>query len=171
LAVPINVLPLPFNVLKTSRYKLMQILTQSTAAELNATPAGRKNNLYWQAGHMIVSFHLLTYARCGIALPMPESWPNLFRKGTSPADWTDLANIKKNGKISLPSAMELANLAQELIEKMEQDYKSGAFDRFEPYETSFGVVLQSFEDAFLYAHLHEGIHWGVIYGIQKEIAK
>ncbi|RMG65283.1 MAG: hypothetical protein D6722_16080 [Bacteroidetes bacterium] len=43
---------------------------------------------------------------------------------------------------------------------MRADYEAGRFTAYRRYETSYGVVLASIEDAIRFGNVHEGLHLG-----------
>ena len=64
----------------------------------------------------------------------------LYKKGTKPK--ADAPNIIEVGKVK--------DLLVTAVEQMEKDYESGLFKNYNQYETSYGVTLNSIDDAILF---------------------
>ena len=85
---------------------------------------------------MVRSQQLLCYAASELRLHIPNHFPPIFRKGTSPASW--------EGAIDLH---EIKSLLVSTIADLENDYNQGLFKKFNPYATRFGVTLNSIKEA------------------------
>ena len=55
----------------------------------------------------------------------------------------------------------------EVIDFTELDFENGIFSQFSPYETSFGITLNSIQDAIEFNNVHEGLHMGLIMAMRK----
>jgi len=90
---------------------------------------------------------------------IPDAWVAKYRKGTAPTE--------------IPTEEELSQVSEALIATINQtisDYNAGSFATYAPYETSFGVGLDSVEDALTFNLLHEGVHFGTVLALQKVVA-
>ena len=145
-------------MLKTERQLVLQGIANLTDEQILKIPEGRKNNILWNLGHIVVTQQVLHYTLSRVEMHIPKDMVSIFRTGTSPAIWKetpDLNNIK--------------TLVRELPDKILNDYESGIFKEFRSYKTSTGVQLDCFEDAVAFNHFHEGLHIGIIQGLIKLI--
>jgi len=129
-------------------YNYSQKLTHT---QLTTIPQGFRNNAMWNICHTLVTQHLLTYARCGLAIELDENLVSGCRKGSSPADWKKAMPFDEACAQLLPSATKLS-----------QDYNNGLFVGFQSYGTSYGVTLHSIEDAICFNNAHENLHLGYL---------
>ena len=119
-------------------------------------PPGFDNNIAWNLGHIIVTQQGLLYRLSDLPLYVSKEQVAMFRTGTSPADWSvkpDIAGL----------LVQLADHPQKLVE----DYQAGKFQTYQPYTTSTGVTLNSFEDAVAFNCFHEGLHLGAILALKN----
>ncbi len=151
-------LPTPslFASLKVARQNVVNVLNKYSEVELKKIPNGFGNNILWNAGHLLTAQQLLCYANSGLALRIPDTYLPLFRKGSSPKEWTENIDLD-----------QLKALLLSTIPAMENDYSEGVFKTYNAYPTSFGVTLNNVEDAILFDSMHEGMHIGIIKSLQK----
>ncbi len=152
--------PAFFETLKVTRKNAVNILEAYPEEQLTAIPTGFGNNLLWNAGHMLVSQQSLCYSLSGLPLRIPEGYVPLFRKGSSPKEW--------NGTVDIG---ELKALLISTIPALMRDYAEGAFKTYKPYTSSFGVALKNVDDAILFDHVHEGLHFGAMHALQKVLQR
>lgn len=142
--------------LPTLRQLELKIVAQLDDEQLTVIPEMFNNNILWNLGHLAVTQQLLTYDQAGLPIKIPEAWPSLFRKGTSPRSWTRTPDIE-HVKAALT----------ELPETFANDYKAGLFSTYERYQTHSGPLLETIEDAIRFNDFHEGLHLGVILSLRK----
>ena len=148
-----------FELLKIGRNRLLNLLDKLTEEELVEIPEGFNNNVLWNAGHIITSQQRLCYGLAGLELNVPKDYTDLYAKGSSPKNWTktpDVAELKK----LLPDTTAI-----------QQDYKNGLFKNFKPYETSYGFMLNTIEDAIAFNNIHEALHTTVASCITRLVKK
>jgi len=143
---------------KQTRSNCLSIVKDLSTEQLHFIPDGYNNNLIWHIGHMFVSEQILCYSRSNTPLVIPESYLPLYRKGSSPREWTAKANIN-----------ELIHYMHITSEALESDYINKRFGTFNEYPTSSGIVLKSIEDAIIYSYGHENLHYGNIISMLKLI--
>ena len=141
-------------MLKTERQLVLQGIENLSDEQILKIPDGRRNNILWNLGHIVVTQQFLHYTLSRLDMRIPKEMASMFRTGTSPAVWKETPDIK-NLKLFL----------NELPDKLLEDYESGLFKEFRPYKTSLGVRLNYFEDAIAFNHFHEGLHTGIILGL------
>jgi len=143
---------------KQTRSNCLNLIKDLSSDQLNFIPEGYNNNLIWHVGHMFVSEQILCYSRSNTPLVVPETYLSLFRKGTSPREWTSKPDIKE--------VIHYMNLTSEALEA---DYHNKRFGVFTEYATSSGVVLKTIEGAIIYSYGHENLHFGNIISMIKLI--
>ncbi len=119
-------------------------------------PPGFDNNIAWNLGHIIVTQQALLYRLSGLPMDVSKEQVAMFRTGTSPADWSEKPEIA--GLLA-----QLADHPQKLVE----DLQAGKFQTYQPYTTSTGVTLNSFEEAVAFNCFHEGLHSGAILALKN----
>jgi hypothetical protein len=150
--------PAFFETLKVTRQNVVKLLNAYPEEQLRAIPTGFGNNLLWNAGHILVSQQFLCYAMSDLPLHIPESYAPLFRKGSSPREWKEAVDIG-----------ELKDLLVSTMAILAKDYADGIFKTYKPYTSSFGVALKNVEDALLFDHVHEGLHFGSMNALQRAL--
>ncbi len=124
--------------------------------QLGRIPEGFGNNIAWNLGHMVASQQILCYKNAGLTPLLPDSFISIYKKDTSPKDWTkpaDLNEIKAYFKLT--------------SEAFSKDYEKNLFSNYKTYTTSAGVTLTTIEDALIYNYGHENLHYGVILNLRK----
>ena len=116
---------------------------------LNHIPPNFNNNLIWNFGHVIVTQTLLTYGLSKMQLPVDQVLVNKYRKGTKPET-----------KVSHVEVDDLKGLAISLVDRFETDYTNGIFEQFYPYQSNFGLSVDTLIDAINFNNAHEAIHLG-----------
>ena len=129
-----------------------------TDEQLLEVPEGLENNILWNLGHLYDSHCGMTYGRCGVDNPCPESYADLFKGGTKPADWAET-----------PSIEEVVGNFDGIMDKIIADYSSGVFANFEANELAPGMKLDSIEDTFGFLLIHESVHHGNIISMRRLI--
>jgi hypothetical protein len=132
------------------------VIEPLSGEERRRIPRGFNNNILWNLGHVVVSQQLLHYGQAGLPLLVSNATRDQFRRGTSPADWTDE-----------PDDQILLQMAVELPGRLRADYLAGRFKDYSPYTTLSGIVLPDIESAISFNNYHEGLHMGVIRAMKK----
>ena len=134
-------------------------LLDDIPANLRTTiPAGMKNNIHWQAGHILTVQASLLYRRCGVQSPVSDDYYDAFGKGTSPADWNGQAPSFDAVRSQLDTSID--QLAVDIL-------RMGSLQYPEPITVSTGDRLGSFADALRFLPVHEAIHLGVITAMHR----
>ena len=147
-----------FEVLSITRNNILKAIDDLSIDELNVKPAGFKNNIIWNVGHLIVTQQLLCYKLSGIDMYIDNDIVDKFKKGSEASFEVnqDELNEIKNQLLSLPN-------------KLEEDYNNGVFKNYNEYPTSYNVTLNSIEDAILFNTVHESLHFGYIMAMKKSL--
>ncbi|MCB9232234.1 MAG: DinB family protein [Bacteroidia bacterium] len=135
--------------LRTTRSRVLEVLSSVPEESLTQIPTGFNNHLLWNAGHLLVSQHLLTYGLAGIPISLPQNLVDGYRRGSHALEGPpgDALRLITRGLLESP-------------DQLKADYKEGVFAEFEPYTTSFGVKITNIREAIMFNNLHEGIHFG-----------
>ena len=88
-----------------------------------------------------------------------REWVMRFKKGTF-----------GDQEITKDDVFKLKELLQSTQFQMKKDYFDEKLSYFNTYETSFGITLNSIEDAIRFNNLHESLHLGYIMALRKNIS-
>ncbi len=146
------------NLLRQTRIRLLSLAESLNEEQLTTIPAGFKNNLLWNIGHVVVTQQMLCYGLAGRPMKVNDESVSMLRKGSSPAQWQQPPDFSKIKQLILPAVDDLA-----------ADYKAERFNDFERYETSYGVTLSCIEDAIQFNNLHEGVHIGYALALRRAL--
>lgn len=145
-----------FTALATIRTNTLKYVTALSKEQMLIIPEGFNNNIAWQLGHIVTTQQLLCYKLSDNSLIVPQDYVGLFRKGSSPRDWTVEVDVE-----------EIKHYFFETTFQFMSDYESGKLKTFSPYPTSAGVDLTTIEDAIIFNFGHENLHYGVIMAMSK----
>ena len=140
-----------FYIHSVTRQRIVDQLDRLTVDQVNRIPEGFNNNIIWNAVHVMVTQQLLCYGRSEQALFWEPELIDAYRKGSSPGNSID-ENFLAWTKEQLPLTAQ----------RMKADYEQGLFGQYNAYETSYGVKLQSVEEAMSFNNTHESLHLGYI---------
>ena len=141
---------------KNIRKHYLNFLENLSLKELSTIPKGFNNNIFWNIAHIVTTQQLLCYYLSDLPMKIDGFWVDHFKKGTTPTiiiEKEHLAQIKE----------KLINQPNEFL----ADYTDGHFVNYKTYETSFGITLNSIEDAARFNNIHESIHLGYIMAMKK----
>ena len=145
------------DILRATRRNILRIIENYSLEQLNTIPSGFNNNLLWNAGHVVATQQILIYGMANQEFGIPQTFIDQFRKGTAPTAAYDqeMLDLISGYLIQTP-------------EILESDYKNGVFgNHFRTYQTSYGVVLSSIEEAITFNNAHEGLHFGYCLALRK----
>ncbi len=145
-----------FDIARTTRLNILKLINGLTTEQLNTVPDGFNNNIIWHVGHLLATQQLLTYGLSDNEVILSDNIIEEFRKGTKPENDYSEDDIE-----------ELKTVFIDVINETEADFKDGLFTAFKSYPTSFGITLESIEDALTFNNVHEGLHMGLIMGMRK----
>ena len=147
-----------FDHLFQTRENILKILEANKGKEY-IIPKGFNNNLYWNAAHCVVTQQLLCYKLSDNDIIIDNELVELYKKGTKPK--AETPNIIEVGKVK--------DLLITAVEQMEIDYKDGLFKNFNKYPTSYGITLNSIDEAILFNNSHEALHLGYMLAMSKNL--
>ena len=147
-----------FTHLYQTRKNILKILEANKGKEY-IIPKGFNNNLYWNVAHCVVTQQLLCYKLSNNNIIIDSELVELYKKGTKPQ--VGVPNIIEVGKVK--------DLLFTAVEQIEKDYEAGLFKNYKQYETSYGVTLNSIDDAILFNNSHEALHLGYMLAMSKHL--
>lgn len=140
------------------RKHFIEYLYKYDLEELIYIPTGFKNHIFWNCAHALVTQQLMTYYLSDNEMLVNKDWVLRFKKGT----FGD-SNVSKND-VDL-----LIKLLQTTQVQLKKDYLSENLSYFRSYKTSFGIHLNTIEDAIRFNNMHESLHLGYIMALSKSI--
>lgn len=147
-----------FEIHKQTRQHFLSILKKHSIEELNTIPEGFNNNLIWNAGHCLSSQQGLQYGLSGLEMKIDQSFVEKFKKGSSPLIQHDQNTVN-----------QIKTLLLETSDQLKEDYNSGIFKNYNEYQTSYGITLQSIEDAIPFNNGHEMLHLGYMMALSRAL--
>lgn len=147
-----------FQILATTRENLFKLMDGLALRQLNHIPEGFSNNLLWNAGHILATQQLLLYNLSGQEVRLPEEFIGRFRKGTRP-----------EGAYGQEEAVFIKDNLRSTAQQATLDYERGLFQEFGAYATSYGIKLNTIEEAIQFNNVHEGLHLGYMMAMRKRV--
>lgn len=148
------------DTIQATRTLFLKLVDGLSIDQLNKIPEGFNNNIIWNFGHVIVSQQILCYKLAGLPLKIDEAYISKYSKGTKPESFIDeneLAFLKQQ--------------ATQLIDELIAEIEKGLLDNYTNYTTSFGIALNSIEDAVKFLTMHEGLHLGYAMALKRIVNK
>jgi len=146
--------------LLAARKNILAIFEAHTLEQANKIPAGFNNNLVWNAGHVVATMELLTYALSGQKTPSDPAFIDRYRKGSRP-----------EGPVSQEEYDLIVDKLMSSIEQLEKDLDEKDFSNYKEYTTSFRVTLASIDDALAFNNMHEAMHLGTMLALRGQLVK
>jgi hypothetical protein len=145
-----------FEITRTGRKIISQILQNHSLEQLNKIPEGYSNNLIWNIGHIVVVHQMLVYKLSGLPMMVSDDLVEKYMKGTKPEQNATQEEVD-----------EIKELLFETLDQTENDLKNMVFERYQEYPTSTGFVIKNAVDAMGFNYFHEGIHIGIMMGLKR----
>ncbi len=140
------------------RNHIIEELETHSLTQLLYIPVGFKNNIYWNAAHVLATQQLIMYYLTENKMYVDKSFIEKYKKGTF-----------GNTEITETDVKELIEVLEQTPKYLYKDYRSEKLAFYKPYMTSFGVKLESIEDAIQFNNIHESQHLGYILAMKKII--
>ncbi len=147
-----------FQLLHKTRNNVLRLTENLSLETLNKIPEGFNNNIAWNLGHLVATQQLLCYGLSGQQILVENDFITKYRKGSKPEGDIDQAQLDF-----------IKNQLIVLVDKTEEDLEKGIFQNFKEYPTSYGIVLNSIEDAIVFNNAHEAMHLGYIIAMKKAL--
>lgn len=148
--------------LKFSRMYTVGRLSHVKEDAWDEQPSGFNNTIRWNAGHIYCSLENFTRAVLPSYEPRHKEWNSLFGKGTSPAAWDGL----------IPSNEELLDALKEQMPRVVEALE-GNLDEVlaEPLKIGDMLTMETADAVIQFALWHEGLHAGIIHGLNRAIGE
>ncbi|SMG16494.1 DinB superfamily protein [Marivirga sericea] len=144
---------------KAIRKNFEKAVEKVNEADLVLIPAGFNNHIIWNIGHVIATQNVLIYGMSGLDFTLPTDFIKRYKKGSFPAEIDQ-------PKTELETIFELGKIADE---QLGYDIKEMRFGDYQQYETSFGITLNSFNDALQFNNIHESLHLGYVMAMKRAL--
>jgi hypothetical protein len=145
-----------FDLLSVTRNNIIKLINGISEEQLLVVPSGFKNNIIWNAGHVLNSQQKLIYGLAGVPLRIPETFSPFFSKGTSPSEWNERPDVKQVKELLLST-----------VPLLKEDFDNRLFKSYKEYPASYGFVLKNVEDAIIFNNVHESMHLGTMLALRK----
>lgn len=143
-------------LVRQTRLNMIKIIKAYSLEDINKIPPNFNNNLIWNFVHVIATQQLLCYALAGEKMILDTAVINAYRKGSSPSEAVDEKELNT-----------FIKMATDTLDQIKIDIEKGMFQNYKPYETSYGLTLNSFDDALQFNLVHEGMHLGAMISMRK----
>lgn len=138
-----------FDIMQKTRMQFLHLLDGLTIEQLNKISEGFSNNLIWNFAHLLATQQVIFYGLSGLTPNVDEQFIKSYRRYSKPESFVseaDFEAIKQNFEGAQQTFFG--------------DYRKGLFTNFKPYTTSFGVQLDTIDDAIKFSSMHDGLHYG-----------
>ncbi len=143
-------------LLGQTRKNVLGICQAHSLEELNHVPESFNNNLIWNAGHLVATMELLTYALAGLPTPSGRTFIDQYRRGTRPT-----------GDVTQREVDFILNELAVGPGRFAADLKQLDFSNYKEYPTSYGVTLHDISEAVIFNNMHEAMHLGTMLALKK----
>lgn len=140
------------------RREIIDELSQHTLEQLLYIPVGYKNNIFWNAAHVLATQQLIHYYLSENKMLVDMDFIRTYKKGTF-----------GNSAATEEDVNELIEMLETTPMQLFKDYQGEKLARYRTYQTSMGVELTCIEDAIMYNNIHEAMHLGYILSLKKNI--
>lgn len=149
----------PIKYIIRTREVFIELLDGLTLEDINRIPAGFRNNIGWNFGHMVVSTQGLCYRRTNVQPDREIPFESAYAKGTVPTyaiTTEELATLKSQAIAS--------------IRQIEEDYQKGVFNAITPYSTAtYGLEMDTIEQVLTVTLAHDNLHLGYANALKKAV--
>lgn len=135
--------------MRLTRQHFLELTANCPPEEMNRVPAGFRNNLIWNLGHVVASQQTLCYSLSDLQPRVSQSHIELYKPTTVPVDFVGQEQID-----------EIRGMAIATIDQLQEDYHAGLFRTYQGRQTKFGVLLSNIDEAIAYVSTHESLHFG-----------
>ncbi|WP_339252299.1 DinB family protein [Sporosarcina sp. FSL W8-0480] len=148
--------------LKFARIYTMGRLSQVNDDVWDVQPKGFNNTVRWNVGHVYCTLENFTSMVIPSYEPHYQEWQTFFVRGTSPAEWEGQAPLKEELIAALQE--QLPRIVGELEGKLDEVLP-------EPLKIGDMLTMGTVDAVIQFALWHEGLHAGVIHGLNRAIGE
>ncbi|WP_433747924.1 DinB family protein [Falsibacillus pallidus] len=137
-----------FGQMKMWRKWTVDFLSTIPEEMADLIPAGHRNSIRWNAGHILVGWDHTMFPSVGEERKLPQSYHMMFPRGSKPEDWDG----------DPPSMVTLISLLEEQVTLVERACSGRLNDRLqEPF-----LHMSTVGEMLLFHMNHENMHMGTI---------
>jgi len=144
------------SLIESTRQRMLKMAEELPTEKLLRIPAGFRNNLLWNLGHVMAVQQNLCYETSGFPVRVPTYLLASFRKGTHPGEWAGTMDLE-----------DIKTWLLESVKSLREDLHKNIFMTLAPYQTGTGVKLASISDVLSFDAWHEGMHLGIMMSMLK----
>lgn len=144
-----------FKQLETYRMELLGAVESVTEEQAEIIPAGFKNNIRWNLGHLYLDQFLWIEALTKVPTPISKQFNQWFGFGTTPANFTE----------ETPSFAELKVLLKSQLQQIVEKYGEVLDKKYPPID----MGMHTMEQVLVRTIFHEGMHLQAINDLKKFI--
>lgn len=144
-----------FKQLETYRKELLGAVESLTEEHAEIIPAGFRNNIRWNLGHLYLDQLLWIEALTKVPTAISKQFNQWFGFGTTPANFTE----------ETPSFTELKVLLQSQPQAILEKYGADLEKEYPPID----MGMQTIEQVLIRTIFHEGMHLQAINDLKKFI--
>ena len=135
---------------RQNRKNIISLLEEHTLEQVNMILPASRNNLIWNAGHLLVSQQFLWYHFSGLELQVGEDLIGKYAENSVPS-----------GQATRKEFDNIKSLLQSSTDKSIADYHDNRFKSYNAYASDyFGLTMNSIDEAIQFNNYHEGVHFG-----------
>ncbi len=138
-----------------TRRNMLALLQDISEDRLRIIPEGFRNNLLWNAGHVVAIQQMICYQAARLPMHIDAAFIKNFRKGSSPAEWNDI-----------PRRDHVLSVLMDTAGNFRNDFNKGLFDALPPhatpYKMPFGITVRTVREAIIFNNTHEAMHLGIM---------
>lgn len=151
-----------FKYIRRTRELFTELVNGLSIERLNEIPAGFRNNIAWNFGHIIVSTQALCYLRSGVQPHIDIPFLNKYQKGSKPETFISQEEINVLKEQAITS-----------LSKIEEGIVKGVFTNIAtPFSTAtYGYEMGSIDEIVACCVAHESLHLGYAMAQRKLIVK
>jgi uncharacterized damage-inducible protein DinB len=149
-----------FKLLDTGRSRTLNTLENTREDTADIMPAGFRNTIRWNLGHIAAVQEVLAFYFTGETILLPEEFRAFFARGTRPSDW----------ETQPPSLHTISDYLKEQPARIRQTFKNRLEEQVpNPFKLGSSLELTTVGSILTFTLYHEGMHQGVMYGLQRAI--
>jgi len=144
------------SLIEKTRQRMLKMAEALPPEKLLRIPAGFRNNLLWNLGHVMAVQQNLCYEKSEFPVRVPTYLLTPFRKGTHPGEWSGTMDLE-----------DIKTWLLESVNSLREDLHKNVFAHFTPFETGTGAKIASISDALSFDAWHEAMHLGIMMSMLK----
>ena len=149
-----------FKLIRQTRKRFVELVNGLSIEQLNEIPKCMSNNIAWNFGHIVAAQQDLCNGLSGLALNVPPTFIEGYKKGTKPEVFIAQEDVDRFKEYVVSN-----------IDALEKGLQENAYTKYQFYTTSYGYELNSIDDAVRFFAIHDSLHLGYSMAIRKNLSK